>query len=190
MVKLTESKFYRVSGASTQHRGVIPDVTLPALFDQADVGESTRETALPWDEINPVPHRKYNYSTSTAADTLQQLHQARLQQDPDLLHLTAELALAKAQRDKKILSLNLEERQRQKEDYEQALLNLENKRRISRNLAPLDDFAALNEDPEAEAVSALASNATRSDPSPARVRVASGRVARTMANASRASEML
>jgi carboxyl-terminal processing protease len=148
MVKLTESKFYRVSGASTQHRGVIPDVTLPALFDKADVGESTRETALPWDEINPVPHRKYNYSTSTAAVALQQLHQARLQQDPDLLHLTAELALAKAQRDNKILSLNLEERQRQKEDYEQALLNLENKRRISRNLAPLDDFAALSEDLE------------------------------------------
>ncbi|MFY9333426.1 MAG: S41 family peptidase, partial [Porticoccaceae bacterium] len=47
-LKLTISKFYRVSGDSTQHRGVLPDIELPSLFDKEEVGESEQENALPW----------------------------------------------------------------------------------------------------------------------------------------------
>ena len=145
MIKLTESKFYRVSGGSTQHRGVIPDVALPALFDKDEVGESNQKTALPWDEINPVPHRKYANTTHQAA-ILQGLHNSRLESDPDLLHLTRELSLAKSQKNKKVLSLNLDQRRKDKEKYEQELLDLENARRKAKQLPLLDSYAKWREE--------------------------------------------
>ena len=54
---LTIGKYYRVTGESTQHRGVIPDIELPSMVDTATVGESTRDTALPWDRIQPTRFR-------------------------------------------------------------------------------------------------------------------------------------
>ena len=54
---VTIGKFYRVTGESTQHRGVEPDVTLPSQIDMEEVGESALEGALPWDRIAGVPFR-------------------------------------------------------------------------------------------------------------------------------------
>ncbi|MFT5073146.1 MAG: carboxyl-terminal processing protease, partial [Patiriisocius sp.] len=51
-LKLTVSKFYRVSGDSTQHRGVLPDIAFPSAYDTDEVGESHEENALPWDSIH------------------------------------------------------------------------------------------------------------------------------------------
>ena len=53
---LTIGKYYRVTGESTQHRGVIPDIELPSPWDVENVGESTRDTALPWDRIQSEHH--------------------------------------------------------------------------------------------------------------------------------------
>ena len=53
-LKITESKFYRISGDSTQHRGVIPDITYPSLFDPDEIGESALDNALAWDQIAPA----------------------------------------------------------------------------------------------------------------------------------------
>src|SRR5690606_6416334 len=58
-LKITESKFYRVSGDSTQHRGVVPDILFPELIDPDLVGESSYERALRWDQIHRVPHAQY-----------------------------------------------------------------------------------------------------------------------------------
>jgi carboxyl-terminal processing protease len=59
-LKITESKFYRISGDSTQHRGVVPDIVFPSLYDSAEIGESALEHALDWDQITPVRHRRYS----------------------------------------------------------------------------------------------------------------------------------
>ncbi|MFT5580536.1 MAG: carboxyl-terminal processing protease, partial [Paraglaciecola psychrophila] len=59
-LKITESKFYRISGESTQHRGVVPDIQFPALYDPEKVGESSLDNALAWDRISPIRHRKYH----------------------------------------------------------------------------------------------------------------------------------
>jgi carboxyl-terminal processing protease len=59
-LKITESKFYRISGDSTQHRGVVPDIVFPSLYDPEEIGESALEHALDWDQINPVRHRRYS----------------------------------------------------------------------------------------------------------------------------------
>ena len=55
-LKMTTSKFYRVSGDSTQHRGVLPDIAFPSAYDPEEVGESHQDHALPWDRIRAVPH--------------------------------------------------------------------------------------------------------------------------------------
>ena len=51
---VTIGKYYRVTGESTQHRGVQPDIAMPTAISTEEVGESTRESALPWDRIRPV----------------------------------------------------------------------------------------------------------------------------------------
>ena len=63
---LTIGKYYRVTGESTQHRGVIPDIELPSMVDTATVGESTRDTALPWDRIQPT---RFRADPALAAET-------------------------------------------------------------------------------------------------------------------------
>src|SRR5690606_2422294 len=55
---VTIGKFYRVTGESTQHRGVEPDITLPSAISLEDVGESALEDALPWDRIQPAAFRR------------------------------------------------------------------------------------------------------------------------------------
>ena len=132
-IKLTESKFYRVSGTSTQHQGVVPDISLPSIYDVEKVGESSEENALSWDKIPAVPHRKYNLNKAPL-DTLNARHQQRLQQDPDLVYLNDELALIKQRREIKELSLNEETRRAETKEYDNTLLSLENKRRVAKEL--------------------------------------------------------
>ena len=50
-IKLTIAKFYRISGGSTQHKGVVPDITMPSMIDTATVGEDTYTSSLPWSTI-------------------------------------------------------------------------------------------------------------------------------------------
>jgi carboxyl-terminal processing protease len=132
-IKLTESKFYRVSGTSTQHQGVVPDISLPSIYDVDKVGESSEENALPWDKIPAVPHRKYGLNKAPL-DTLNARHQQRLQQDPDLVYLNDELALIKQRREITELSLNEETRRAETKEYDNTLLSLENKRRVAKEL--------------------------------------------------------
>jgi carboxyl-terminal processing protease len=133
-IKLTESKFYRVSGESTQHQGVVPDIKLPSLYDVKKVGESSEENALPWDKIPSVPHRQYKF-TQVPIDALQNRHYQRLKEDPDLVYLSEELALIKERRELKQLSLNEEQRRMESKEYDNKLLSMENKRRESKELA-------------------------------------------------------
>ncbi|HPW61777.1 MAG TPA: carboxy terminal-processing peptidase, partial [Cyclobacteriaceae bacterium] len=57
-LKLTFQKFYRVTGSSTQHKGVLPDVYFPSAFDPEQYGESASPSALPWDVIKPANFQK------------------------------------------------------------------------------------------------------------------------------------
>ncbi len=52
-IKLTIAKFYRVSGGSTQHKGVEPDIRMPSMIDTARIGEDTYTSSLPWSTISP-----------------------------------------------------------------------------------------------------------------------------------------
>jgi carboxyl-terminal processing protease len=143
-LKLTESKFYRISGDSTQNRGVVPDVLFPALYDDKEVGESSLDKALPWDQIAPVPHRVY-FDIRAALPNLIEQHVSRVRRDPDFVYLQAQLALAEEARKHHRLSLNEAVRKREVAEQKAQRLELENKRRTAKGekpLAKLDEPAA------------------------------------------------
>lgn len=143
-LKITESKFYRVSGDSTQHRGVVPDIHFPTLVDEDEVGESAYENALPWDQIHAVPHAVYN-NFSTYTPSLVEKHKARAKVDPDFIYLLERIKYSKENQHQTAISLNEKVRNKRKKDVENKSLALENKRRVAKGLDAYEDFDALKE---------------------------------------------
>jgi len=83
-LKLTYQKFYRVSGSSTQHKGVTPDIILPAAYDADKFGESSSITALPWDIIKKASYQKVSNVNEKLLSQVRKSYQARANQDPKL----------------------------------------------------------------------------------------------------------
>ena len=127
-LKLTESKFYRVSGQSTQHRGVIPDISFPSYFDLEEVGESSQDYALPWDSIREVRHRMYE-DFDPLLSVLKSQHQRRVETDPDWQFMLDEIALISEQRALQTVTLNKASREQLKGQREEKWLAIENTRR-------------------------------------------------------------
>jgi len=141
-LKVTESKFYRISGESTQHRGVVPDVIFPSLYDPEEIGESSLDHALDWDYINPVRHRRYE-DLSGVVPRLSALFEARSTTNPDFVFLEEQIGLAQQTREITELPLKEAERIALRERQENKALLIENKRRIARGEEPL---ASLEDD--------------------------------------------
>ena len=148
-LKLTESKFYRISGDSTQHRGVVPDVAFPSLYDTEEIGESSLDHALNWDQINPVRHKRYN-DLSPLLPQLTASFSGRSGKNPDMIFLEDQVGLADEARSITVLPLNEKTRLALREEQKAKALAIENKRRAAKGeelLASLDD---LDEDETAE----------------------------------------
>ena len=143
-IKLTQAKFYRISGKSTQNKGVIPDIEFPSLYDKEIVGESSLENALPWDTIGAVHHARYG-SFDSAIPTLESNHQARITEDPDFQYLNKQIERLKEQREKTYISLNMETRKSEREGLEKASLDLENERRKAKGKEAFETVEAMNE---------------------------------------------
>lgn len=109
-IKMTLAKFYRVTGSSNQRVGIAPDVQFPSIYDQADFGEASRENALPWDEIASAKFKPTNNISEELLDYLNTLYREDLNTDPDLQKLVRDIEKAKENRNRKSVSLNLEER--------------------------------------------------------------------------------
>jgi carboxyl-terminal processing protease len=139
---LTIGKYYRVTGESTQHRGVIPDIELPSLVDTSTVGESTRDTALPWDRIQPTRFRSDPALSVQLAD-LRAHQQARAADDPEFSYLLSDIAAVKEIAAQKSVSLNLEARQAENKRLEEGRLTRENARRTALGLEPLTSIEEL-----------------------------------------------
>lgn len=135
-LKVTESKFYRISGDSTQHRGVTPDVALPSLYDSKDIGESAMDFALSWDQIRAVPRQSYGNYEALLPRLIASSQQRQIS-EPHLVLLREQIELANKDRDQKRLSLNFEERKKAREERNARWLALENKRREIEGLAAL-----------------------------------------------------
>ncbi|MDG2501493.1 MAG: carboxy terminal-processing peptidase [Porticoccaceae bacterium] len=163
-LKLTVSKFYRVSGDSTQHRGVLPDIEFPSAYDSEEVGESHQENALLWDRIHAVPHKSTNQLKQYVAP-LTARHNQRSAADPDFVHLLSQLQLNEDWAANDTLSLNIEKRRARTEQWDLEVLALENIRRQSKGMEPYADVIAWkkeSEDDENESESE--ENIAESDP--------------------------
>jgi carboxyl-terminal processing protease len=140
---VTIGKYYRVTGDSTQHRGVEPDITLPSLLHTDDIGESTRESALPWDRITaarftPEP------SELPGVPLLERVHVERVAHNPDFVALQGDVDALEYLRTRREVSLNLVQRRAEQDGIDAERLKRENARRAARGLEPLANVGALD----------------------------------------------
>jgi carboxyl-terminal processing protease len=140
---VTIGKFYRITGESTQHRGVEPDVPLPSQIDLEEFGESALEGALPWDRFPGVPFHSEAKALQPDVAALAVEEKARADKDPDYRWLVADLAAADSMRKQTSLSLNLEKRKQEREHMEKDRLARENARRAAQNLPALKNAEEL-----------------------------------------------
>jgi len=149
-LKITESKFYRISGESTQHRGVIPDIEYPSLFDPNEIGESALDNALAWDQIAPARFNRYDDYRSILP-MLTAMHEKRAANDPDYLYLEDRVSMAQEARAITALPLQQSGRVAMRDDQESKALAIENKRRAAKGLPPLASLVDGEEEEEAPA---------------------------------------
>ena len=152
---VTIGKFYRVTGESTQLRGVEPDIELPARINTKDVGESALDFPLPWDRIAAVPFQA-DAPLGTAVQTLAKEQAAHSARDADYQWLVAALASLEQTRKDHSLSLNLAQRQRERATQEQQALVRENTRRAAAALPPLKALSDAEPDDQPDVVLAEA----------------------------------
>lgn len=127
---LTIGKYYRVTGESTQNRGVIPDIKLPSYIDKSKTGESSRDSSLPWDTIKPSRFKKGKSLDSIIKFLLSQ-HERRMESDPDLILLKEDIEESLKYRKKTSVSLNLKERIEEREENKKRKEQLENEKNDS-----------------------------------------------------------
>ena len=144
-LKLTLAKFYRVSGQSTQHQGVLPDIDYPSIIDTKEIGESALPEAMPWDTIRaaikPATDPFKPYITQ-----LQSEHDVRTAKDAEFVFIRDKLALAQKLMAEKTVSLNEADRRTQHADIEAKQLTMENLRRKAKGEEPLKELKKEDED--------------------------------------------
>jgi carboxyl-terminal processing protease len=116
-VKLTVAQFYRPAGGSTQHKGVVPDISFPVTLDASEFGESSYDNALPWTEIDPAQYRRVG-EFSALLPKLAARHELRAAQDPEFQWLVEDIAEFRSQRDRREISLNEDQRRAERDRNE------------------------------------------------------------------------
>jgi|TARA_Y100000310_G_scaffold342267_1_gene444766 carboxyl-terminal processing protease len=158
-LKLTQAKFYRISGESTQHQGVIPDIFYPASYDSESIGESTLDEPLPWDKIDPAEFR-IKANLSTYVPDLRHRHQDRVRGNAEFDYLSGALDYRKNRSNEKSITLNQAARIQRKEEADSFWVALENKRRVAKGLSELASLDELSSPHEVAANETPASGIT------------------------------
>lgn len=126
-VQFTTGKFYRINGGSTQHLGVKPDISYPSAIDPAQWGESSEETALPWDSIKRANYTSLADNTAVL-DVLNAKHNARAMKDPEFQYIFSDIEEYHKNKNKKFISLVESERLAEKKENEVKRLTRVNER--------------------------------------------------------------
>jgi carboxyl-terminal processing protease len=151
-LKITAAKFYRVSGQSTQHQGILPDIAFPEVYDSERVGESSLDDAMPWDMIQPAVYPR-SEQISPLLGELQVRHEERVADNPDFLYLNKLSERSRENTRKTHLSLNEQVRNQEKADDDAWRLRVENELRVAKGEEPVESLDALEEIQEALAES-------------------------------------
>jgi len=154
-LKITFAKFYRVTGKSTQHDGIIPDISYPSVHDIDKIGESALPDALPWSRIQPVRYQAYPKFESYL-ERLKLRHHKRSRNAPDFAYLLASTQEIRENQRQTLLPLDEASRKRLVEENEKRRLVIENRRRIAKGQRPIENLPEMNgengngEDPSSE----------------------------------------
>ncbi len=148
-IKFTESKFYRVSGSSTQNKGVNPDIEIPASFDVDDIGESKLDRALKHDNIPTAYYRNFN-RVSSHIDLLKEKSRIRINNSLFFKSIETRKEWRK-NNEISFLDLHIDERRKVKENIEDFVLSEENDLRRKLQLPTYNnyqEFLDREEDPD------------------------------------------
>ncbi len=135
-LRLTMAQFFRVDGASTQFRGVVPDIIYPTASSSDDEGERSLDNALPWARIDALNHASNNLGP---LDIYRSRHQSRIKSDAGFDYLIKESDAIQEIRKEKFVSLNLDERKKKWEERKQAKKDRKNRFFNSIGVKPIDD---------------------------------------------------
>jgi len=160
-LKATIAQFFRVSGASTQHRGVIPDIEFATTIQSDDHGESALDNALPWDQIAPASFVPIAAGFRAQLPYAIAQHQARVKHDDGFQVLLEEARLVKEARDRTQVSLVEEQRRLEQQETRKTNHDLQNRLRVARGLEPLPEPDITDE--HDEVASAQTDNETEQD---------------------------
>jgi len=142
---LTIGKYYRVTGESTQHRGVDPDIALPSGIDAELVGESVRDSALPWDTVQTTRFRRGKPLDSTI-ESLTANYTQRSKDDPNYQYQLDIIRAAEEMRSQKSVSLNIDERRAERQRDLDRRLTRENDRRTALSLEPIESLDDIDQE--------------------------------------------
>ena len=146
-LKFTEQKYYRVSGESTQNKGVEPDITIPLVFNDEEIGERSYENSLPYNHIDPIFYRSFNKVENV--DLLKTISSNRTNSNEMSIYLSSQQDFYENEKNNNVVPINVEKRKSMKFAREAKILLMENTFRKSLNLDPFvtyDEF--VNSDPE------------------------------------------
>ncbi|MBK0380251.1 carboxy terminal-processing peptidase [Mucilaginibacter segetis] len=135
-LNLTIGKFYRISGGSTQHKGVLPDITFPSLIPLDKYGEDTEPSAMPYDVIAKTDYTKVA-DLSTVIPELTKLHEQRMNNSASYKYLLSDIADIKKHDAEKSITLNEAQLKKQRDEDEQKLFERTNERRVALGLPAL-----------------------------------------------------
>ncbi|MFD1771469.1 carboxy terminal-processing peptidase [Sphingobacterium suaedae] len=127
-INITMGKFYRVTGSSTQHKGVTPDVVFPTQYTAEKFGESSEPSALPWDQIKPSTFSRVA-DLGTVNQKLNDIHQKRMQKSPEYAYLLEDIEEFKKLDSIQEISLNQVELQKERDKTK-----VKNRARINKGL--------------------------------------------------------
>ena len=149
-LKITQAKFYRISGQSTQHQGVIPDIEFPELYDVERIGESSLDDALPWDVIQPAIFESFDATLDPLIAELRTRHEQRTATDPDFDYLRSLSEKSEENRARTHISLSEKRRLEEKAADDAWRLDLENTLRVANGETVLKNLDELKELEKAE----------------------------------------
>jgi len=161
-LKLTHAKFYRVSGKSTQYKGIIPDISFPSIINIEKIGENTLPNALEYDHINKAnfsPH----HDLSSILKVLDKKHKQRIKNDCEFIFLSNTIKYKKEKRLKTKFSLKESTREKERLLDEKKQIELENTRRIAKGLKPVKTFDELKKENKDDDTNDETKNNTKDD---------------------------
>ena len=137
-IKFTEQKFYRVSGQSTQHKGVIPDIELPYVYSNQEIGEMSYENALPYNDISPVYYETFENLSNL--ESIKRYSNNRIKDSFMNSYVKETKQLIEDENNKNLLPVNLTTRKDIKTKNEMKRLAIENELRESLDLDIFESY--------------------------------------------------